>query len=722
MPGDAPPTRAGGSLVVTIVATQGQAIRTFPFDAGDKVSFGRSEADVLLDDTKCSRTHFEIANRKGACVLTDLGSSNGTFLNGQPAGTNVLESGDEIYIGTTLISVRGNLSGPTPQVTLEVRGLRQAIPMSPGGAGNAGPTMAFGIADIQKKKGNRTTTRIQQAQPGSLPGVWQVCEAVFDNATAPPNMQRLVAAVVGLGGADRAAVLAIPSGQQEPLLIAGKMRDGLTPVLPILSEIVQICSKPGTAISIPRIDNDPRYMDSLPGHLPNAGVVYAAVASRDEVHGVLYAEWRDITDFEKHFLWIWSTASQVGLLIDRNKLALQLKRANESLEDTVASRTRELETALERLSRANEMMAHAGKLASIGEVAASLVHELNTPLAVVLGYADMLNAQYGESSGIVEPIVKQANRMRRIVKNVLALARRQEPQVQPTRLRTVIDAVKELIAHELNTSHTDLTVILPDDLPPVMADSVQLEHVFINLVVNACQAIGHEKRGEVAIAARAQGPKVAVVVKDNGPGIPKELIERIFEPFFTTKPSGKGTGLGLAIAKRMLESYGAQISVANAPSGGAVFSLVFDRADETAWTSTRSLAQTDDTTKITPNVLVVDEDVDMCQMLITVLELAGCTLQGANTTADALELIHRGSYDVIVLDADDTDVGLKVLDAARQTGTDVTGRALVLATATPSTEDRRTIRAFQAELLLIPAGYGKLAETVKAIAARRSER
>ena len=711
---------AGGSLVVAIVAENDRAIQTFRFDPGDDVVFGRAEADVTLDDRQCSRHHFRLANADGACALRDLGSSNGTYLNGERVMEATLGAGDVINVGSTLITLRGNLSSPAPQVMLEIRGVRDAMPAIGDGTdwrALTGKTIDFSHL---AKQAVREKDGAPSGQPPAsfLPGVWQVCGSVFDSPTSPPRMQRLVEAVVSLGGAARAAMVLSGGESGKPVILAEATSDDSVDKLPIIPDLVNACSRPGIAVSIPNITQDSRYRRLAGERLPVAGVVYAAVASLSEVHGVLYAEWRGKADLDMYFLWTWSVAGQVGLLIDRNALAARLERTNETLEKTVEDRTHDLAIALDRLSAANEMMQHTGKLAIIGELAANLVHELNTPLTVVLGYAQLIGLKLGEDCKEVEQLSAQATRMRRIVGNVLSLSRRQKPEIHPTSLRETLATVRELIAYELGKNRVTLRVELPDDLPRIKADSVQLEHVFLNLIVNACQAMDRERGGEIVVSARAANKRVTVKLQDNGPGIPKEIIGRIFEPFFTTKPTGKGTGLGLAIAHRMLQEQGATIAAANAPEGGAVFTLTFDQSGSTVSGMPRP-AELAPPAEAPPTVLVVNGDEDLCQMLTSVLERDGCRARSTSSADEAFELLTKLDFDVVVVSVGDPLGGLALIEKAREANTDIVGKAVVIAADSPSADERRTMQILRARLVQGTAAYSRLGKAVLSAAAAR---
>ncbi|MHC4198817.1 MAG: PAS domain S-box protein [Planctomycetota bacterium] len=348
-----------GSLVVTTVAADGRATRTFPLAPGDKVTFGRTYCDVTLDSPTCSREHFEVANLDGECILRDIGSRNGSFVNGEQVVTRALAAGDTIEAGVIVVQVQGTLSGPSLQVAMEVQGLIEAAPeiqplektakMRKSKSTVAGRT----IAELRKKGRPVESTQAIAAVQDVLPPIWQVCETLFDEPHGQLELARLPDTLVASAGADRAAVMALPAaGDGEARILADSSRPGTAPALPLLPEMVKGCAKLRGAISVPNVADDRRYQDAVRGdELPGAAVTYALVASLEKQYGVLYVEWRAAENPEQTFAWTSSLARQVGLLAERNELADELRQSNKTLELAVEQRTRELTEANERLRR-----------------------------------------------------------------------------------------------------------------------------------------------------------------------------------------------------------------------------------------------------------------------------------------------------------------------------------------------------------------------------------
>jgi two-component system, NtrC family, sensor kinase len=229
----------------------------------------------------------------------------------------------------------------------------------------------------------------------------------------------------------------------------------------------------------------------------------------------------------------------------------------------------------------------ADRLSSLGELAASIAHEINNPLAVISESAGWLRSKTGrvdtprsdlESSveRALDKIESAIDRAVRISHNFLRFARAPDAVVRDIDLGELCSEVRDLMAKTAaNTNITVETKITPEADLTVNSDPYQLRQVLLNLVTNAVQAIGRD--GEVDIVVAGEVEEVHITVTDDGPGIPEEHLERIFEPFFTTKEEGQGTGLGLAVSRGIIEKLGGQIEVDNRPGSGCSFHLILPR-------------------------------------------------------------------------------------------------------------------------------------------------
>lgn len=240
---------------------------------------------------------------------------------------------------------------------------------------------------------------------------------------------------------------------------------------------------------------------------------------------------------------------------------------------------------LERQIRRSE------KLAAIGQLASGLAHEVGTPLGIIVGQADRLIKKFEKGDPVregLERIRAQADRITRLVQQLLAFARRKKPESRPLDLSSPIKAAADLLIPWSWAKGVSLTLDLPEDLPKVRGDSDQLQQVFLNLFLNALQAIG-PSGGQILVTAQVKNKGlrvgseqppysslfpphfVEVAVADTGCGIPLENLGRVFEPFFTTKEVGEGTGLGLAVCHGIVQDHGGWIEVESEVGKGSTF-------------------------------------------------------------------------------------------------------------------------------------------------------
>ena len=226
--------------------------------------------------------------------------------------------------------------------------------------------------------------------------------------------------------------------------------------------------------------------------------------------------------------------------------------------------------------RLRSHLEHAERLASIGELLSSVAHELSNPLTTVLGYADLLLTDDDEHAPReeLERIRAEALRCRRIVANLLDLSRAEAMEFRPLAIGTVIDKVIELRAYATQLAQIEVVREVPDDLPALNGDMHRLVQTLLNLVHNAEDAVRERPSGRrITLRARRTASGIAVDVEDVGRGVPPAIRSFIFDPFFTTKPRGRGTGLGLSLVRATAEAHGGTVRVADAPGGGALFTV-----------------------------------------------------------------------------------------------------------------------------------------------------
>ncbi|MDH4135147.1 MAG: ATP-binding protein [Anaerolineae bacterium] len=296
-------------------------------------------------------------------------------------------------------------------------------------------------------------------------------------------------------------------------------------------------------------------------------LVNVPLKAKNEVIGVLTVNnkisSKPFTDKDVHLLS--ALADYATIAIVNAQLYEETKHWSEELERKVEERTQELRAAQEQLLQSE-------KLASIGQLAAGVAHEINNPMGVILGFAQGILKTVPEDDSLRKPlsiIERESLRCKRIIQNLLDFARHSEPTPHLTIINELIDTCCELVEHQISLQNVKLVKNYDPALPPIMADTNQLQQVFINIMLNAYQAM--PDGGTLHITTRTVGSELQVTFADMGTGIPPENIQNIFDPFFTTKEVGEGTGLGLSVSYGIVRAHGGTIGVESQVGKGTTF-------------------------------------------------------------------------------------------------------------------------------------------------------
>ena len=228
---------------------------------------------------------------------------------------------------------------------------------------------------------------------------------------------------------------------------------------------------------------------------------------------------------------------------------------------------------IEELRQAQKQVLQAEKLATIGQMAAGIAHELNTPLTYIMGNLELLQAQglSDRQKDMLGSVARGAERIKGLAHSLLAFSRPGQEVPTPLNVNDVIDRSLELCHYQILKSGAQLEKDLGTRLPAVSGFANQLEMALINLIVNAIQAMG--KGGRIRVASTAADDGVEISVMDTGPGIPEAIQATIFEPFITTKPEGQGTGLGLSTVLMVVERHNGRIDFTTKPGEGTTFRI-----------------------------------------------------------------------------------------------------------------------------------------------------
>lgn len=240
----------------------------------------------------------------------------------------------------------------------------------------------------------------------------------------------------------------------------------------------------------------------------------------------------------------------------------------------------------ERLKMQVQLLQTA-RLAALGEMAAGVAHELNTPLAVIIGDAQLLNRTTPKDDQrykLLEDIINCGLRCKRIVRGLLTFSRQEQYVFQPLCLNEVVKEALKLVSYYIETENINIEQKLDEQLPVIEGNSQQLEQVVVNLLLNARQSFDEENDSERRIQIRTgfdqKRNQAFIKVSDNGQGIPQKILTKIFDPFFTSKGISKGTGLGLSVSLGIVQKHGGTIAVESEPGKGATFTVYLPPAHD----------------------------------------------------------------------------------------------------------------------------------------------
>jgi two-component system NtrC family sensor kinase len=370
------------------------------------------------------------------------------------------------------------------------------------------------------------------------------------------------------------------------------------------------------------------------------------------------------------------------------------------MSDEVAIANAQLIAAVDQLKSTQAQLLQAEKLSAIGQLVAGVAHELNNPLTSVIGYAQLLLEEVRDRPGAPDEqgcedlgrdlrrIAEESERAARIVRNLLAFARRQTAAREPQDIADLCARVVALRSYELRLTGVELVTQFQPGLPRVIADGGQIQQALLNLVLNAEQAMrGHPVR-RLAVGARFDdfASAVELYVSDSGHGIDAVNLSRIFDPFFTTRDVGEGTGLGLSICYGIIRDHGGHIRVDSKVQVGTTFSVLLPALVEDPSPG--------------EEILVAHGDQGEREFLIAALNGWGHRAVGAATISEALDRYRRGGLQAVLLDRTLLAAGLREWRAARQA--ERTRVPMVLLSSTPQEDTIEQFGREEAIAVLVP--------------------
>ena len=308
-------------------------------------------------------------------------------------------------------------------------------------------------------------------------------------------------------------------------------------------------------------------------------------------------------------------------------------------------------------------MLQTEKMAAVGQLVSGIAHELNNPLTAIMGYAQLLLGHGLTAAQLSEAkkVYQEAERARRIVKNLLYFARESTPERTGVDINEIVERTLALRSYELRVENIAVDSKLDRNLPQTLADPYQLQQVVLNLVMNAEQAL-LEGRGEGHIRIRtglmAPGRddltkrRILIEISDDGPGIRAEIASRVFDPFFTTKPVGLGTGLGLSIVYGIVHQHEGEVVFENQPGGGVKFTVELPVVGVPSRSGISARARRGRrSAAIAPGrILIVEDERTVAQLMVDVLREEGHYVEAVLDSPEGLTRLSRNHYDLVICD------------------------------------------------------------------------
>ena len=369
------------------------------------------------------------------------------------------------------------------------------------------------------------------------------------------------------------------------------------------------------------------------------------VQSGTETIGVVHFSSCEKTSFTQQELdFLLSLGNQIGTAIAKAKMFDEMKQ-----------RARELNALYENLKDTQEQLIQSEKLASLGELVSSIAHEINNPLTPILGYSELLLRRPcldEQNKKPLKVIHASADRVAKIIDKLLSFSRKYKLTREYLDINNIVEKALEFRGYQLKLGNIEVVKDLDTRLPKTIADQNQLQQVFLNIIVNAEQAMGDTHgKGQLTVRTRNKREEgiIEISFADDGPGIPKAILGKIFDPFFTTKPIGEGTGLGLSVSYGIIKEHGGRIYALSEERKETNFIIELPILEEEP--IPKKEEEVSEIPKIRgKRVLVIEDEEIITNMIKSILEEDEHKVDLASNGAEALAKIDKNFYDLIVCD------------------------------------------------------------------------
>jgi len=534
-----------------------------------EVLIGRAPTNtIVLSDSRVSRSHASIVPQAEQYVIKDLGSVNGTHVNNKIIEEDtVLKAGDELKLGSTRISF---LPLRSPEVLDEDASSVSQISIIPKEKESKELTVEHKVSAedssaVSHEIKKEDTAALHKAYL-HLITLYRVSHELGSIVNLQEALNKILRMVLDIMKADRGFIMLVDDETKElvPQVSLVKEKEG-TEEIAVSKTIINQIMQTGKSILTSDAMQDDRFKgaESIVFHGIRSSMC-VPLKFKDEILGIMGVDSKgqEVSFSKEDLELLTAICGQAAITIANAKLFEDLKEANVELK------------------MQQKQLIEAEKLSAIGKLASGVAHEINNPLTSILGYSELSSEQLSkgqldekqkkECIEFLKIVRDEAHHCKRIAQSLLQFSRRQKDEMAPVDVNKSIEAALIIAKFHIKKVPIEIKLDLKDGLPEILGDANQLQQVFLNLIVNARDAM--EKGGKINISTcKTKEDFIEIKFSDTGCGIPDDRMEEIFKPLYTSKEEGKGTGLGLSISQDIIERHKGTIKVESTLGKGTTF-------------------------------------------------------------------------------------------------------------------------------------------------------
>jgi signal transduction histidine kinase len=534
------------------------------------IRIGRSPSnDIVLHDKSVSRKHARIIPRGQGFAIEDLGSVNGTLVNRQSVTSKELSSGDEITIGGIVLNFLPSLSSSPLSENRHDSNTADALAWDDGDSASSTVELMLSPRDVQP-----VAPTLKDGAPQTIRGsyrklmvLYRILNDLVCLTDLPRVLTRALELVVDMIHADQGLIAIFDEDTLEIVQQVVRDRQGANRPKEITFSrtVARKVMETGQSILTTDAGQDARFhaADSIALQRIRS-TMCVPIRHGDRVLGVIQLVAKSkLVSFSRDDLELLAAmANSAGIAIENARLFSQLRQANVELEEQ------------------QSQLIEAEKLSALGKIAGGVAHEIANPITGILGSTKLalklLQGAEATSQSIegtihwLNTIDVEAHRIMQIVESLSQLYRHRESRMSPSNINMILEEALNITPFHIKAGDIQIVKEFCSNLPNVMADRAQLQVVFLNIIINALDAMA--KAGTLTVTTKFESAGwVMVRIADTGCGIPPQIMGKIFKPLFTTKTEGKGTGLGLPISQDIIENHRGTLEVESGPGRGTTF-------------------------------------------------------------------------------------------------------------------------------------------------------